>query len=125
MPEPEPELVYLATPYNHPDETARKIRFETACQLTAELIAAGYHVFSPISHNHPVAWYANMPLEAEYWAPFNRRMLAICQRLIVLQQPGWRESLGVQAELTFAAENDIPISYMNMEGELRDEPGAT
>lgn len=122
---PESELIYLATPYNHPNFANRYLRFATVTKAAAELVAAGYHVYSPITHNHPVAESNVLPLAADYWTPFNRRILAICQRLIVLQQPGWRESLGVQAELTFAEENNIPVSYMNMEGELRDEPGAT
>ena len=122
MPEPEPEFVYLATPYNHPNFATRYLRFAIVTKAAAELVQAGYHVYSPITHNHPVAESNALPLHAIYWAAVNERILTICQRLIVLQQPGWRESVGVRAEIAFAEVNDIPISYMNMEGELRDEP---
>ncbi len=39
-------------------------------------------------------------------------MLSICDRMIVLCQRGWKESVGVQAEIKLAEEFGMPIEYM-------------
>ena len=38
-------------------------------------------------------------------------MLSKSDALVVLTLPGWAESSGVQSEIFFAEERDIPISY--------------
>jgi hypothetical protein len=33
-------MIYLASPYSHPDPLVRKARFDAACRATADLIRA-------------------------------------------------------------------------------------
>jgi hypothetical protein len=38
------------------------------------------------------------------WAPLARQYIARCDKVVVLQLDGWRESEGVQAEMALARE---------------------
>lgn len=49
------ELIYLASPYNHPDEKVRIERFKEIVKISARLMKRGWIVYSPIVHNHPIA----------------------------------------------------------------------
>ena len=48
-------MIYLASPYSHPDAVVREQRFRDVCLAAARLIRAGQIVFSPIAHSHPIA----------------------------------------------------------------------
>ncbi len=48
-------MIYLASPYSHPDPAVREQRFRAACRAAAELIRAGHVVISPVVHGHPMA----------------------------------------------------------------------
>ena len=104
-------LVYLATPYSHPDRAVRVQRFEIANRVAAEMMRAGIHVFSPISHTHPIAEAGELPKGWEYWEAYDRAILVACVEVCVLQQNGWEESIGVTAEIAIAKEMGLPITY--------------
>jgi hypothetical protein len=108
------ELIYLACPYSHQDVSVRIARFEAANKTAAKLIEAGNHVFSPISHTHPIEMAAQgkLPMGWEYWAAYDERMIGYCDRLIVLAIEGWTISTGVQAEITIARKKGIPVDYL-------------
>lgn len=107
-----PPLLYLATPYNHQDPGVREARFNTINHVAADLMKKGWHVFSPISHTHPIAEAGELPLGWEYWEKYDRLMLSMCDKLIVVTQIGWRESVGVQGEIAIAKELGLPIEYI-------------
>ncbi len=50
-------MIYLASPYSHPDAVVREYRFRAACQAAASVMRSGQHVFSPIAHSHAIAEY--------------------------------------------------------------------
>lgn len=108
------ELLYLACPYSDPDPEVRRLRFELANHSAAHLIQRGYHVFSPISHSHPIAIVGDLPLGFDYWEAYDRRMLAACDRLVVLRSFGWEESQGVRLEMAIAEELGKPISFRDV-----------
>lgn len=105
-------LVYLACPYSNPDPQVMEARFEQANRLAAELISQGFKVFSPISHSHPIHKYG-LPASWEFWRDFDFTYLALSHTVIVLCLPGWKESVGVQAEIAFAVSNDLEVVYRN------------
>jgi hypothetical protein len=41
-------VIYLVSPYSHPDPLVREERFQAACEATADLIRSGAIVYSPI-----------------------------------------------------------------------------
>ena len=104
-------MIYLASPYSHSSVLVRQHRFEAACRAAAALLRAGVAVFSPIAHSHPIAQFG-VPTTWEFWSRLDREYLARCDVLAVLTLPGWRESVGVQAEMTLARELGVPLVFV-------------
>ncbi len=106
-------LIYLATPYSDPDPKVRQRRFDVVNRVAADLMRDGDHIFSPISHTHPIALAGDLPKGWEFWQGYDRAILAACSKMIVLMQSGWRESVGVSAEIRLAEEMGLPIEYID------------
>ena len=104
-------MIYLASPYSHPDPPVRQARFDAACQAAARLISAGRAVIAPIVKGHPLVRYG-LPGDWSFWAPLARQYIARCDEVVVLQLDGWRESEGVQAELALARELGRRVDYL-------------
>jgi hypothetical protein len=105
-------VIYLASPYSHPDPTVRARRFRATCQAAAKLIRDGHVVFAPISHSHPMTEFG-LPADWQFWERHDIEFLRRCNELVVLKLDGWRESRGVQAEIDLALEMDLPIRYLD------------
>ena len=108
-------MIYLASPYSHPDPGIREQRFRTACRAAAQLMRAGQPVFSPVAHGHPIAVFG-LPTDWRYWEPLDRRHIATCDELAVLMLDGWRDSHGVQAEIRIAGDLGKPVRYLDPVG---------
>ena len=105
-------LTYLASPYSHPVEATRALRYVKAVEATAWLIKRmQWNVFSPITHSHPLATLGNLEGTWTFWEKLDRQYIECSERLVVLELEGWRESLGVTAEIGLR-EQGIPIIYM-------------
>lgn len=104
-------LVYLATPYSHPDVMVRERRFREVNRVAADLMRQGVMVFSPISYTHTIAVAGDLPKGWEFWQKYDRTMLGVCCKVVVLMQDGWRESVGVQSEIAIAKEMGIPVEF--------------
>ena len=96
-------MIYLASTYSHPDPLVREARFDAACRATADLVHCGRAVFSPIVHGHPLVRFG-LPTDWAFWQQFDVDHLRRCDEVVVLQTEGWRESVGVRAEIELAAE---------------------
>lgn len=105
-------LIYLASPYSHPDPTVMLERFDTICCVAAKLMGEGIHLYCPIAHTHPIAVKGSLPRGWEFWEQYDRKLLAACQALWVVTMDGWRESKGVNAEIKIAGELGLPIKYI-------------
>jgi hypothetical protein len=106
-----PSLVYLASPYSHPDPAVREERFQAACRAAAHLMQSGLHVFSPIAHSHPIALAGSLPTGWEYWEAYDEAVLSACRALAVLELDGWESSRGVQGEVKIAQRLKLPAYY--------------
>lgn len=105
------KLTYLACPYQHADKQVMRERFDAVNRAAAQLMREGVYVFSPISHTHPIAECGDLPRGWDYWEAYDRALLSCCSKLIVLQLPGWEQSVGVQAETAIARELGLDIEY--------------
>lgn len=117
-------LVYLATPYSHPDEAVREERFRAVNTAAAELMRKGMHIYSPISHTHPIALAGDLPLGWEYWQAYDRAILSACCKLIVLMLDGWKESKGVTGEIAIACELGLDVEYISPNAKRSDASDA-
>ncbi len=109
-------ITYLASPYSHPDASVRTARYEAACLVAGVMMRRGDHVFSPIAHHHPIAARHGLSTGFDYWEAYDLAMLSRCDRLAVLAIDGWRESVGVQAEIAMAVRLGLPTTYVDTEG---------
>lgn len=110
-------MIYLACPYSHKDPEVRRQRFESANAVAAKLMQGGRHVFSPISHTHPIAVAGDLPKGWDYWEQYDRIFLGIAKEFWVIRIDGWRESVGVQAEMRIASELRLPVVFCDAQGE--------
>jgi nucleoside 2-deoxyribosyltransferase len=115
-------MIYLASPYTSDDPAVRQARFEAACRAAAAFIRRGHVVFSPVAHSHCIAQHG-LPVDWGFWERHDRRFLAACDELWVLTLDGWRESRGVQAEMTIARALGKPVRFVS-EAELAKEKAA-
>ena len=107
-------MIYLASPYSHPDPAVRQGRFCAACQAAAGLMRVGHAVFSPIAHCHPLVEFG-LPTDWEFWQRCDIEHLKRCDEVVVLTLDGWEASAGVQAEIRIATELGRPVSYLEPE----------
>lgn len=112
-------MIYLASPYSHPDPAIRQARFDAACRAAATLIRAGHAVISPVVQGHPLAAFG-LPTDWQFWETLDRQQLARCDEVVVLTLAGWRESVGVQTEIRIAAELGKPVQYVAPDEPPRD-----
>jgi hypothetical protein len=105
-------MIYLASPYSHADPMVREQRFREACRAAARFMRLGQAVFSPIAHAHCICTYG-LPTDWRFWETFDRHQLERCDEIVVLTLDGWRESVGVQAEIRIAAEYGKPVRYLS------------
>lgn len=108
-------LIYLATPYSDDDPKVEKERFLAVNLAAGYLIKAGRHVFSPISHFHPIKEVMGLSGGWEYWKEYDEQMISCCSEVIVLMLDGWDESVGVEAEMKIAGEQGKPVTLMTLD----------
>lgn len=119
-------MVYLATPY-----TRRALRggcyswpsagaaVEEAQHLQAELAFLGVCAVAPVVTAHDACLSLRLragreagealALDARHWAQWCAPLLAAARFVYVPDLPGWRSSLGVQAELREAIARNTPV----------------
>ena len=105
-------MIYLASPYSHPEVSVREQRFHAVCRMAATLMQQGHVVFAPIVHGHPLVGHG-LPTDWPFWERFDREHLRRCDELVVLMLDGWRESVGVAAEIRIAAELGKPVRHID------------
>ena len=108
-------MIYLASPYTHPDADVREQRFEAACRAASRLLQEGHPVFAPIVHGHPMVS-CGLPTDWSFWSPFCRQYIEACQQVVVLMLDGWETSVGVQAEIEIATSLGKPVWYRAQAG---------
>lgn len=104
--------VYVASPYTNSDPMVQETRYLRVMEYTKILLISGTHAFSPIVHCHEMAKVWEMPKEYKFWSSYNLAMLSGAYSLHVLQLPGYGQSIGVAAEIRYAAEMGLPIVYI-------------
>lgn len=109
-------MIYLASPYSDPDPTIVKTRVGLTMQCMAALIQSGHLVWSPILHCHEMAHLYRLPTDAKFWRKWAKDFIRRCDAMYVLQIPGTAQSQGVNFEIAFAKECDIPVYMIDENG---------
>lgn len=104
-------MIYLATPYTHPNEIVQTTRYTAACQVQTHFMKLGKIVYSPIAAGVPIAKLLPGWGFAAY-LQYDCSILSVCEELWVIQMKGWDRSPGVSLERQTAEELDIPTIYI-------------
>lgn len=109
---------YLGSPYaKYPG--GREKAYQEACKAAAELILAGYKIFCPIAHSHPIAELGGIdPGRHDIWLPVDKPMMNAAGGLIVLMMESWQNSKGLLYEIECFSMQGKHIHYM----EWKDSP---
>lgn len=108
-------MIYLASPYTDIIPEILEERYRAARTATAHLLRHRLHTFSPIVHCHDLARVEGLPASASFWAEYNFHMLSLATKLVVLDLPGWSNSVGVNNECAFwRVVRKAPIYIANM-----------
>ena len=105
-------VLYLATPYSHPDPAVRQERYERVTQAAARLIGLGHIVHSPITLTHPLELAGGIVRPAEFWLEFDLPFMQMCAELVILTLAGWKESHGIAYEKRMFESMGRPVSYL-------------
>lgn len=99
-------LLYLASPYSHPDPTVQATRVQQIQAITAKLVDEGFIVFSPVLYTTRIA---DTATPRQGWYTWTLNMLAKSDILVIAQLEGWKDSIGIGLEIAYALGKGIPI----------------
>lgn len=103
-------MIYLASPYSHPDPDVLVQRADDVAKIASDLMQGGMRVFCPIAHTHAIALHG-LPKGWDFWEGYDREYLEFCDELIVALMDGWQDSTGVNAEIKIMNELGKPVKY--------------
>ena len=105
------DLVYIAHPYLHRSNQVQAARIQLVKQYTEMLLEKDEVIpFAPIVMTRQFAMNGVQPKRG--WYEWDLQYLKRCDEMHLLCLPGWRDSEGVQLEITFCQDNEIPITYI-------------
>ena len=115
-----PGLYYFAHPYTVKDEDghyvyeAEEANFNLANIRAGKLIEAGYLIYSPISHTHPI--HATMPQflarhEHQRWYEIDAEFIANANWRGIILAPLWETSTGCRGEKAIFEEHGKEILF--------------
>lgn len=111
-------MIYLASPYMHPDEAVKQERHDAAVRAAIRIMAeTGEAVFSPIAHSHYMHLWSSGRIGGDWrqWADFDEAVIGACSAFYVLDLPGWEDSVGIAAETRIARRLGLPVVHVQPE----------
>jgi hypothetical protein len=109
------KLCFISSPYSHDDKEVVEENFRRVTRFAAELNKQGIVAISPITYGHTLVKFVTMPTDWDFWRDFCLSLLVKCDEMIVYQMPGWDKSRGIEEEMSFARDHNIPIKYKKYE----------
>jgi hypothetical protein len=107
---------YVAGPYTALDSKVQEDRETQHCVLSAELLKAGYLVYSPIAETANLAKYGSMlGTNWDTWREKDLRQLEMSDGMIILTLPGWEASRGLRGEIKYCIIYGIPMFILSQE----------
>lgn len=104
-------IIYFANPYKHKNYNVVQDRFETMRAITAQIIREQDYIipFSPVVYTHDLSKYVG---DDHDWYEWDLQFLSRCDAMVVVKLDGWEKSYGVQKEIKYCKENEMPIVYV-------------
>jgi hypothetical protein len=108
-------MIYLASPYTHPDHEVRTRRYEEISRIAAKILMTGQNLYCPIAMTHPIAQFGDLQGDWDFWQNVDTEYLGFCSELWVCTMDGWKESKGVQAEIEIMRNLGKPVKFVSPE----------
>lgn len=105
-------LVYLASPYSHPNPDVQEYRYKRTMEFVAANLKTKFLIYSPIVYCHPITVAHSLPGNAPAWRDHNRFMLEKCDQLWILCLKDWTDSQGIKQEIKWATALSLPIVHV-------------
>lgn len=111
-----PLLVYLASPFTDEDSRVMSLRRDAVDVIGAKLCAIHrVAVFPPITVS---AMYSELFPELfgtsfAFWKEIDLKVISRSDEVWVVMLDGWKESIGVQAEIKYSKRKKIPVKYID------------
>lgn len=106
------KLVYLASPYSHPDPAIEDTRYAQVSDYVARHLVSNYFIYSPIAYWHPIARSFGLAGDAGTFKAINDLTMSKADEIWVYMIDGWNKSSGVKMEITYAKRNNKPLRYI-------------
>lgn len=105
--------IFLACPYSHAERVIVEHRFQVCNFVAARIARGGSAVYSQVSMSHPINGYLTDLDKAaigQLWAPIDKVFMDAMTEIIVIDEPGWKESSGVQREIEIFKDRGLRVS---------------
>jgi hypothetical protein len=106
-------MEYLAIPYSDGSEEVMAFRAEVSDFIFSELSKGGRIIYAPISSCHHIAIRHGLPRDYKFWEKMCEAFVGASKRLVLICLPGWKDSVGVTAELKLAKDLGLEIEYLD------------
>lgn len=109
------KMIYLASPYSHNNKMIEYQRYWKITQVAASLHSTYKHAFIlPITQSKILCDIKpELGGSFEKWAERDLEFILRCDEVWVVKMEGWKESVGVQAEIRFAKDIEKVIRYVH------------
>jgi hypothetical protein len=110
------KLIYLASPYSHKNRSMEYKRFYEITFIAAQLISKyGHAMFLPITQSHVLKDIEPhlFGTSFEFWKDIDLSAIDHSDEVWVVKLDGWKESIGVCAEIAHAKASKIPVKYVD------------
>ena len=115
------KLFYFASPYSHENPFVKCIRYEMTIYCASQLTKNGFRLLEPIAMCHEQSARYKLPSGYKFWKERDRGFIDLCDSLIVLKLPGFRDSIGVSDEIAYAKEKGKQVHYLNPDDIIAEE----
>lgn len=108
-------MIYVAAPYTYPNPDVVKMRMRKFAEVMTNLIESDQYPVSPLLNHFLIDQVpTKFPTTWDFWHTYSTLLLTSCKSMVVIMtDPEWETSPGVQAEIKLAEYCNIPISYIN------------
>jgi len=114
-------LIYLAVPYTHKNKEVEARRYERITVVSGIMVSLGFYNISPITQSHVQQEMVELETTWNFWKKVDTLFLERSDEIWVLMLEGWKESVGVQAEIAIAKKLKLPVRYIKPKPTVFDD----
>lgn len=108
------KFVYVAAPFSAIEDKAKLMKAISAFCGNYMISNPGEYAITGLLHYYAVVECPELGNDYKFWKESCEMLMSKSDQVIVLQFPGWDTSIGVIAEIDYATDLGIPITYQQM-----------